>query len=132
MATTRAEYFSDELTDWKRTMAFFSGETDSLTVKLGEVIGRNTIPNIAGKVEVQQEKLNAASGRFHRLHRLVEQQERAIKTGNALIDDSQIKPETENFQRQLRENMQLAEREYIEARHACYNFLADTFRNSGR
>ena len=41
---------------------------DEFEKKLAEVIQRNTIPAIAAKVEKEQNKLNAVSGKFQQLH----------------------------------------------------------------
>ncbi len=54
MPNTIAEYYSDELADWKESIAFYTGETDELEKRLGEVIRRNSITGIAEKVEYQQ------------------------------------------------------------------------------
>lgn len=128
MATTIAEYYLDELVDWNRLIAFYNNEMDEFESKLAEVIQRNTIPNIAAKVENEQKKLNAVSGKFYKLQAQIKQQESSLKTDSTLIEDAQIKAEMEQHQNELRRSMQQIEKEYIDVKYACYNFLSETLR----
>ena len=124
MGTTIAEYFTDELVEWNRLIAFNNQEMNKFKHKLAEVIQRNTIPNIAAKVENEQDKLNIVSEKFNRLQKQILRQEAAFKTDSTLVDDTLVNPETEKRQNELRRNMQQAEKEYIDAKYECYNFLS--------
>jgi septal ring factor EnvC (AmiA/AmiB activator) len=128
MATTISGYYLDELVDWNRLIAFYNNEMDEFESKLAEVIQRNTIPNIAAKVENEQKKLNAVSGKFYKLQAQIKQQESSLKTDSTLIEDAQIKAEMEQHQNELRRSMQQIEKEYIDVKYACYNFLSETLR----
>lgn len=128
MPNTIAVYYTDELMEWKRLITFYNVEMAELENKLAEVIQRNTIPNIAAKVENHQDKLNAASEKFSWLEVQIQQQEAALKTNSTLIDDTLINTETEKRQNELRRNMQQVEKEYIDARYECHNFLSGTLK----
>lgn len=128
MPNTIAVYYTDELMEWKRLITFYNVEMAELENKLAEVIQRNTIPNIAAKVENHQDKLNAASEKFSWLGVQIQQQEAALKTNSTLIDDTLINTETEKRQNELRRNMQQVEKEYIDARYECHNFLSGTLK----
>ncbi len=128
MPNTIAEYYTDELVEWNRLIVFYKREMDGFEHKLGEVIQRNTTPNIAAKVENEQDKLNAVSKKFKKLQVQIQQQEAALKTDSKLIDDTLINIETEKQQNQLRRNMQQTEKEYIDTKHECYNFLSGTLK----
>ncbi|MDP4261361.1 MAG: hypothetical protein Q8941_02410 [Bacteroidota bacterium] len=128
MATIIAEYYTDELVEWNRLIDFNNQEMDEFEDKLAEVIQRNTIPNIAAKVEEHQDKLNIVAKKFYRLQEQIQQQEAALKTDSALVDDTLINPETETHQNELRRNMQRTEKEYIDTKYACYNFLSGTLK----
>lgn len=128
MASTIAKYFSDELSHWERTIAFYFSEIDGLTTKLNEVITRNSVPRIAEKVEVQQTRLDQAEENFSRLHMQFEKQKATLKANSAFIDDSAIGGNIEVKQQELRRHMIQAEKEYIEARTACQLFLSDMFK----
>lgn len=129
MPTTLAAYFIEELTDWQRTIAFYTEEMEGLTLKLQEVISRNSIPHIAEKVEEHQSVLNGVAEHFYHLQTQFNQQKAALKSDGALVDDAQIKGETSATQNDLRQHMLQAEKEYIEARTGCWSFLSGLFKN---
>ncbi|MBP9098062.1 MAG: hypothetical protein KBF74_04545 [Ferruginibacter sp.] len=128
MASTIATYYSDELIDWNESILFYNKETDDLSQKLGDVLRRNSIVGIAEKVESQQELLNLASDKFYRLQIDIQQQQEFLKTDSTFIDDSFISEETEKKQTELRKQMQLMEKEYIDVKFNCYDFLSGTLK----
>lgn len=128
MATTISEYYTDELLDWNNSIVFYKNEMDEFTQKLGEVIRRNSIVGIAERVEEHQNMLNKIGDKFYRIQIEIEQQEQALKSDSTLIDDRLINNETEKRQVELRSNMQAAEKEYIDVKFTCYNFLSGTLK----
>ena len=126
MPTTIAKYYTDELVEWVRLMNFYNSEIDQFEVKLAEVIQRNTIPGIGAKVEAHQEKLNAVSQKFRQLQKRIMEQEGWLKTDSTFIDNAAIKGETDEEQKQIREKIQEIEREYIDVKYGCYEFLSET------
>lgn len=128
MATIKAQYYTEELSEWKRLISFFYQEIDEFGTKLAEVIQRNTIPDISTKVEEHQGKLNAVLKKFKRLQMQIRKQETALKADDSYIDDTLIITETEKHQSELRRNMQQVEKEYIDTKYACYNFLSETLK----
>ena len=127
MAVTKAKYFISEMTDWKRTIAFHMDEIAGLTGRLAELIQRNSIPNLAAKVERQQDKLNDISKKIHRLQIQLRRQEAGLKRDSVLLDDSQIKTETENYQKDLRQIFHDLEKEFIDVKNDCQSFLAGIY-----
>jgi hypothetical protein len=128
MANTIATYYTDELSDWKESINFYTNEMYDFEQKLSEVISRNSITGIAEKVEVHQTLLNRLGERFHKLHTAIQQQETALKTDSTLIDNALINNETEQQQIELRRRMKAAEKEYIDIKFDCYNFLSGTLK----
>ena len=128
MANIIAEYYSDELLDWNNSINFYNTEMNIIEQKLGEIIRRNSIKGIAEKVEAHQDMLNKATDIFYKIQIDIQQQETAIKTDSTLVDDSFINSETGKQQNELRRKMQEAEKEYIEIKFACYNFLSATLK----
>lgn len=126
MSTTIAAYYTDELADWNDAISFYTGEIEEMENKLGEVINRNTILGIAAKVEGEQEMLNRVSDTFYRFKMEIAQQEALLKTNSTLVDNSFISNETESRQHDLRRKMQAIEKEYIDVKFECYNFLSGT------
>ncbi|HEY8659940.1 MAG TPA: hypothetical protein VIL78_12960 [Hanamia sp.] len=128
MATTISEYYTDELLDWNNSIVFYKNEMDEFTQKLGEVIRRNSIVGIAERVEEHQALLNKVGDKFYRIQIDIQQQGQALKSDSTLLDDRLINTETEKRQVELRSKMQAAEKEYIDVKFTCYNFLSGTLK----
>lgn len=128
MATTIAEYYTDELIDWNNTIAFRNKEIHDFSQKLEEVIRRDSIVDIAKKVETHQTLLNQSADKFYEIQKAIQQQEAALKTNSTFLDDTLISSETEKQQTGLRVMMQAAEKEYIDAKFDCHNFLSGTLK----
>lgn len=128
MTTNIAEYYLDELIKWNKLIDFYNQELDDFEIKLAEVIQRNTITGIAGKVEAEQDKLNAISHKFYLLQDKILQQESTLKSDHEFISDTLINTEIEKQQSDIRQNMKQLEKEYIDIKYDCYNFLSGTLK----
>lgn len=128
MNTTVAGYYVDELAHWIRQIQFYDNEIAGLGTKLAQVIQRNTIPHIAEKVEAQQSSLSKVLAQFKVLQVLIEKQHERLKTDHALIDNRQIDENTTGSQNLLRQQMEQAEKFYLEVKYNCYHFLSETLR----
>jgi hypothetical protein len=124
MPTTIAEYYADELVDWNDSIQHYNEELDNIESKLEEVIRRNSIIGIAEKVEAHMSMINGVSDKFYALLLDFKKQETAIKKNDTFIDDSLINDDIENQQAALRHQMQATEKEVIDVKFDCYNFLS--------
>ncbi len=125
MPTNIAEYYTGELMEWNSLISFCLQEMETLTKKLEEVIQRNTIPNIAAKVEHEQAKINSMTVKFSQLQKQIRKQLKAFKTNGSLKANEEIKGDEEKRQSQCRRVMQEIESEYVDTKYACYNFLSE-------
>lgn len=128
MATTISQHYSDELLDWEESIDFYNEEMDEIEQKMLDVIRRNSIVGIAKKVNDHQILLQQLSDKFDRLQEEIKQQEAELKMDSTLVDDAFINYETEKLQAELRSKMQAAEKEYIDVKFECYNFLSETLK----
>lgn len=128
MATTIAEYFSDELIDCSGTISFYNAELLEFTHKLEVVIRRNSISGIAAKVELQQAILNNIAAKLYALRAEFKEQKASLKKDNVFVENSLINHETEKQQSKLRHKMKMAETEFVDAKFDCYNFLSGTLK----
>lgn len=128
MATTISQHYSDELLDWVQSISFYNEEMDEIEQKMLDVIRRNSIVGIAKKVNDHQILLHQLSDKFDRLQEEIKHQEAELKMDNTLVDDAFINYETEKLQAELRSKMQAAEKEYIDVKFQCYNFLSETLK----
>ncbi len=106
MATTIAAYYTEELEDWNDTIDFYFVEIENLRVKLEDIIRRNSIKNIAEKVEIYMAALTRVTNLFYKIQDSIHNQGTLLKTGTSLIDNTLIKDEIEMQQAVLRLNMQ--------------------------
>jgi hypothetical protein len=128
MPNTIAGYYTDELVDWNKTIHYHYQEITELETRLAEVIRRNSIVGIAEKVELQQTRLNHISQVFYNLESDMELQEAALRTDSTLIDNEKVDDEIERRQIALRKKIQAAEKEFIDMKFDCYNFLSGTLK----
>jgi hypothetical protein len=127
-STTIAEYYLDELIDWNDSINFYIGEIAVFEQKLVEIIRRNTITDIAKKVEVELAKFIALLEKFNRLQINIQKQNAALQTDEELIENLSISIETEKLENELRNKMKALEKEYIDVKFDCYNFLSGTLK----
>lgn len=128
MATTIAEYYTDELETWNQHINSYRREMFEMETRLAEIIHRNTIPNIADLVEEQQGRLNKISIKFFQLLDQFQKQKATLKVDSNLIDNTLINAEIEKRQNALRKFMQQSEKKYIDIKHECSSFISDTLR----
>lgn len=128
MQNTIASFYSEELMDFNNTIDFYYKEIEDFTNKLGEVISRNSIVGIADKVETQQLLLNDLFEKFKKINTEILQQQKALKTDSTFIDNNLIEAKLEKRQLDLRRKMHFAEKEFIDVKFGCYNFLSGTLK----
>ena len=128
MPANIAEYYTEELMGWTGTIQFYSGEMDLLEERLAEIIRRNSITGIAEKVEAQQTLLDELSQKFSRLLFAFKDQEELLKKNGAFLEDHAMDPQTEANQTDLRRRMKETEKEYIDVKFNCANFLLETLK----
>jgi hypothetical protein len=125
MPITIASYYIDELANWSDSISFYEDEMEGIEEKFIAVIRRNSILDIAGKVEVHQAQLNLCSEKFYKLILDIEQQDEALTTDDTLVEDFAINNKIEKRQTDMRRKMQEVEKEYIDVRFECQSFLSE-------
>ena len=128
MSTTITEYYIAELLDWNNSIIFYNDEMEEIEQRLGEVISRNSIVGIADKVEFQQTLLNEVSDKFYKLQNEITEQSSSLQLDGKLKDDSLITNTYESKQFEIRQNINKIEKEYIDKKLNCYNFLSGTLK----
>lgn len=129
MATTIAEYYIAELLDWNNAIIFYNEEMEEIEQKLAEVISRNSIVGIAEKVEFQQTLLNDVSDKFYKLQNEIQEQSGSLQSDGKLKEDALISNDYELKQFEIRQKMNIVEKDYIDKKLNCYNFLSATLKN---
>ena len=101
---------------------------EDIEQKLAEVIARNSIRGIADKVEFQQTLLNEVSDKFYKLQNEISQQSSSLQLDGKLKDDSFITNTYETKQFEIRQNIYKLEKEYVDKKISCFNFLSWTLK----
>lgn len=128
MANTIGEYYSDELVEWSNAIAFYKRALIVFEDKLGEVIRRNSIAGIAKKVEAHQTLINNLKDRFYLLQLDIHKQAEELKIKGMSMDDEEFYNSLLKRQIKIRQQMQTAEKEYIDVKFKCYSFFTDTLK----
>jgi hypothetical protein len=126
--STVIDYYKSELDEWKHAIIAHTKEIAGLEKKLAVAIRRNYVKGIGAKVEMQLSMVNKISGIFLTLQSEIQQQENLLKAESKQVTADKSR-ETQQSQRVLRINMQAAEKEYIDVKFSCHDFLSGTLKN---
>lgn len=128
MSINLSKQFIDELDGWKESIEFYTETLESIGDRLAEVISRNSIVDIAAKVEVYQIMLDKMIINMKLLTNEIETQVQSIKEDVNLVDDKLITTTISENQKSLRDKIQKSEREYIDVKFECNEFLSTTLK----
>lgn len=126
MTHSISAYYLSELDDWSRAVSFYEEEIEALELKLEEIIHRNTIPNLAANTEVFLKNFQQQLVQFELLESEIREQENLLTHDDEPDEDRAILPATKMQQTTLREQMKAAEKNFIESKYHCYEFLSET------
>lgn len=124
MQQSVSEYYITELADWNRSIDFYDTEIADMEDKLNEIIHQNTIPNLAANTERFLNSMDVQRNIFLVIQHLIQQQETRLYKNDTPEENTEITTETKDEQNSIRDKMQSAEKNYIDAKYGCYNFLS--------
>jgi hypothetical protein len=126
MSKKISEYFISELFSWEQSIDFYEEEMVVLGVQLDEIIQRNSIVDIAAKVEAHQILLNEVLDKFNKIEVEISIQKKILQPKDELIADVNLDQQIQESQNEIRNKVQSAEKEYIDIKQFCYEFLSQT------
>lgn len=124
MSTILSQHYIGEMEDWRELIAFYLEEIQLTDIKLQNVVRRNSIVQIAEKVEVHRKALNPLGKKFRRLRMQIRKQEARLKEGNEFIEDNHISADQEQMQQELRRRMLATEQDFLNKKYDCAVFLS--------
>ena len=127
MSTEISRYFSEQLKDSLDAIYFALGISSRLSERLEEVIRRNTIVDIAARVEVYQKKLNDIERKLYALEGIVKRQERSINQIQDSNENAEVDEDIKLRQQIIVRKMKKAEGEFIRVKFDCNAFLYEVF-----
>ena len=126
MPTSIAEYYINELNDWEDAIALHTEEIEQLEEWLKEVLRNNTVVNLAGKVEHYLNNLFLTKQNLGILKTKILKGEEKLYTGEIPIGNEDITEEIKQNQNEFRKNLYSLERQYLDIKFECEDFLATT------
>jgi hypothetical protein len=125
MSKKITSFYDDELNIKKVSLLFYLDEINKLEKSLNEIIMRNSIVDIAAKVEVHQLLLSKMTNKFNGCLTEIKQQKLDIRKDDELISDKEVTKLIENQMSLFSINFKHLEQEYIDIKYYCNNFLEE-------
>lgn len=124
MTTSIAEYYLDELYDWRTSIDLYVEQISDAEGSLKDIVRFNTIPDLAAKVEHFLSQLFISKQNLLYLKTFVQSFERKLYREHAPVSNESITEDLKEKQNQLRKDMHSVEKEYLEVKYNCDQFLA--------
>lgn len=124
MTTSIAEYYLDELYDWRTSIDLYVEQISDAEGSLKDIVRFNTIPDLAAKVEHFLSQLFISKQNLLYLKTFVQSFERKLYREHTPVSNESITEDLKEKQNQLRKDMHSVEKEYLEVKYNCDQFLA--------
>lgn len=128
MSKKISSFYEDELNSWTDSLKFYLKESHLLETSLEEIITRNTIIDIAAKVEVHQLILNKSVTKLTELQAEIDKIKAELKSDDGLVEDKLISKEIENKMKVLALSFKHTEQEFIDVKYYCNEFLIEVLK----
>lgn len=125
MAKKIAEYYINELSDWIKSASSYLDEIIVIEQRLEDIVKRNTIVDIAAKVEVHQLMLDKMTGKFNKLKEDLLKQRNELTENDQPLTNEKITEEIELKMKMASLNYTQTEKEYIDIKYFCNSFLIE-------
>jgi hypothetical protein len=125
MAKKLTLYYDDELNSWIESVHFYLGEIHALGIRLDDIIARNSIVDIAAKVEVHQLLLNKINKKLADLLVEIKAQHAAVQKQKEEKADAIVQKALEKEVKKLAMLFKKLEREYVDIKYYCNEFLSE-------
>ena len=126
MTNSIAEYYINELDDWKDLVDFNLEEIDELEEWLQEILNYDSLPILAATVEHNLTQLVLLKQNLHQLKDEMQSLEGKLYKGQTPVDNETVTEEISKHQNSLRDSMNSIEKQYLDIKYACDRFVADT------
>lgn len=125
MKSNIARFFLEEIEGWKQQIEGIHDETGVLEKKLEAVVRQNTITGIAAATEAHQSLLDEQSRNLDGLLEECERQELMLSAMSEPSETGVLPQPLRNRQNQLRKKMQKAEKDYLDIKFSCHDFVSN-------
>jgi len=125
MAKKLTLYYDDELNSWIESIQFYIGEIQALGNRLDAIVTRNSIVDIAAKVEVHQLLLNKVNKKLVDLLLEIKKQHANIQKQKKENPEAAAQKALEKEVKKMALVFKKLEREYVDIKYYCNEFLTD-------
>jgi hypothetical protein len=128
MSKDITQHYLDELENWGESIVFYTSSIEKLHEHLNQNIIRNSIVDIAAKVEVHQLLLEKINTKLNELKVEIHEQESVLMKGGNLLENSELTSEIDLQQSNLTARVKSCEKEFIDVKYYCNEFLSETLK----
>jgi hypothetical protein len=128
MSKDITQHYLDELENWGESIVFYTSSIEKLHEHLNQIIIRNSIVDIAAKVEVHQLLLEKINTKLNQLKVEIHEQESVLMKGGNLLENSEMTNEIDLQQSNLTARVKSCEKEFIDVKYYCNEFLSETLK----
>ncbi|HJW17424.1 MAG TPA: hypothetical protein VJ499_09890 [Flavisolibacter sp.] len=126
MISSIASYYIDELDEWKAAIDLRLEEVNELEEWLNQILQNNSVTQLAAKVEHYMNQLLLAAQNLEELREQLEDAEKPLYKGQAPIENELLTEQSKQHQKELRMRLYNLEKEILDIRYHCDEFLGDT------
>jgi hypothetical protein len=126
MASSVAEYYINELNDWKDSIDFHLDEINQYEEWLSGIINKDSIPKLAGSIEHYLNEIFMSKANFVQTKDKLDLAEKVLLKGMVPLENPQVTDTMKSQQKDLRKNMWQMEKDYLDAKFNWDQFLSDS------
>lgn len=128
MKSNIARFFIEEIEGWRQEIENIHDESEMLEKKLEAVVRQNGITGIAATTEAHQTLLDVQTQGIDSLLEEFDRQELALIAFGEQTEDEYLPQHLRNRQDLLRKKMRNAEKEYLDIKFSCHDFVSQMLR----
>ena len=125
MSKRISKHYYDEIQNWLESISMYISSIIKLEERLNEIVLRNSIVDIAAKVEVHQLLLEKIMDKLHRIQTDLKIHESTLQEDDVFIDDQNLSNEVDTLHVELTDKVKNAEKEFIDVKYYCNSFLTE-------
>ena len=132
MTNSIAEYYLNELYDWRSAINLYIEEIDDSEEWLQTLVNLDTVPAFAAKVEHYLNQLFLSKENLFVLRSVIQSAEKKLYRDQIPVLNEAITDDVKAQHKQLREEMHRIEKEYLDTKYERDAFLADAIEIQNR
>lgn len=132
MTNSVAEYYLNELYDWKSAIELYLEEIEDSEEWLQSILRYDSVPALPAKVEHCLNQLFLSRNKFLKIRSAIQSAERKLYKEQMPVDNNILTKETRQAHKRLRGEMHETEKEYLDVKYDCNEFLENAVEIQGR